>query len=343
MPLPRFKQYTNLNDKPKPKKKPVLVAIKRFLLFIIAILVILACASIIARKVPIRNSLMGDYKPPVERTEIPPFSLARWNLQGVHADELSVNLAWYHRVKLSPALSMSELEMSGFRPFLFIDENGELVPVLDAGIDPKVNPAHFLLALVTQQGTSAGFISRKSIEQISLVGRRWPEATDEAIMVNPQERTSIHGQFLPESPQFAEEYACFCAQLWESAASDYATIYEKPPDSLDSMLDGIGLIPNPKNVWPLDEGRLHGVDLECGVIDGKIIYWQVTFAGGATRGQARYWDQYTSFDDPETPENIITPSITSAVVDPGLISGSRNIMLNLDILKGLLDQAEPDE
>jgi len=344
MAQPRFRKYTELAA--KRDRKPVEIAsvspgVRRGCITLLVIVLLGIFLYTYLRTVPMQTSTAGDYYPPGSIENVEPFSRARWFLSDAQGDVLGTNLAWYHRSQLSPARTTAELEVSGFSPFLFVDEQGKRVPVMDHGAVLQEPAEPFLFQLVLLQGTNAGYIKHRSIEYTNLFHDAWEDAEIETILVNPQDDTSIHGQFLPDSAQFAEEYMCYMAQLWEAAATGYIEIYQRPPSSLEDLMNGIGLVPNPDCAWPFaDEERLT-VDCEGGVIDGKIIYWRVTHAGGARRGMARYWDQYTTYDDPDTPQNIVTVQTTSSVVDPGLIEGTFHVLFSEEILKNLLDSVRP--
>ena len=330
---PRFRKYVSTDGKPKvPKARPRQVTDFWRVLSALPILAFLVLVTaIIAFVTPVKNSLSADYSPPASRADIGRYTRARWLLQDAQATQLGVDLAWYHRSKLSPAQSVMELDNTGFRPFFFVDEADRPLEILSTTQDPDGNVKPFLFAILPFQGTSGTYLSRRSAMYTNIIGRSWTRANEEIRTVNPQADTSVHGQFLPDAPQFAEEYVCYLADVWESAVASYAALYQRPPSSLDELLDGLGLEPNPACLWPI-EPQL-GVSFEGGFIDAKIAYWQVTLAGGATRGQARYYDAYTSYDDPDTPANIITRQGPSEVVDPGLIQGTRRVMFNLEILR----------
>ncbi|MCX6645916.1 MAG: hypothetical protein NTY09_06130 [bacterium] len=344
MAQPRFKQYTNLSRDPKEKKKiPVLQILKKGLILVVSLALIFAAGWVLIRIVPRSNSNRGEYIPPDAISEIKPYSQARWIMQDTHSRQLTVDLAWYCIVNLSSATSVAQLDQSGFRPFIFANESGEPVEILDSGQDIKGNISPFLFALVPPEGTTGSFISRRTLEKVNWAGQASHEPSEERIYINPDEVTSIFGQSLPQPPDLQEQYVCFLAQVWESAVSGYITLYQHPPESLEGMLDGIGLKMNPDNAWPFgSRGRMR-VNVEGGLIDNKIVYWQVTLLDGSKHGQARYWDHYTSYDDPDTPENIITRDNNSPVVSPDEIQGTRQVLFSLDIFKNLLDEAGRNE
>ena len=215
--------------------------------------------------------------------------------------------------------------------------------VLDATDAAGARSELFLLAILPSEGTTSGYLERHSIEFSNVLGRSRTESSENSITVNPQTDTSVHGQFLPDSPRFAEEYMCFLAAVWQSAVSGYVALHQRPPGDLDDLLDGLGLAPNPDCAWPFAPRQRLGAAVEGGLIDGKILYWQITLASGARRGQARYWDAYTSFDDPDTPENVMTRTGPSPVADPSQIEGSRRVMFSAEILRGLLEASRLDE
>jgi len=351
MAQPRFRRFAFLDQKakeikklePSPPQRVVGSAYHRGCITALVILLLLIVAYAGLRRIDFGLSMPSSYEPPMSRAKIGTYSESRRYLQMAHEGLLATSLAWFHRSRLSPADGVAQLDATGFLPFLFDNEKGERVPILDASVDYTSRTEPFLLAIVLPQGPTGGFVTRRNELRTNIFGESWPEPGEETILVNPRETTSIHAQFLPASPQFAEEYVCFLAHWWESAASSYIKLYQRPPDDLESLMDGLGLVPNPACVWPFDPEARPNVDCECGVIDAKIVYWQVTLAGGATRGQARYWDQYTSFDDPDTPESIVTAQVSSPVVDPGLVRGSRQVMFSLSIVKSLLDSVRPPE
>lgn len=340
MAQPRFRQYTGVSsDARKIDKSAVARGIRRGFITILVLAIIAIGSYAAVQKVPVKSSLDGAYTPPASRDRIVNFSRSRWFLQNAHEDQMAVNLAWYHSTTLDIPTSVGKLDRNGFRPFLFIDEKDKELPILDISVDPASNPAPFLIAISRPSGTSAGFISRKTDMSTNILGDTWNDFTEKRILINSDSDTSIHGQFLPENPELPEQYVSYLAQVWETAAASYIALYQRPPDNLDDLLDGIGLRPNPACVWPFEEHQRINAACEGGLIEGKIIYWTVTMPGGDTRGQARYWDQYTSYDDAGTPDSIITREVTSPVVDPRFVPGSREVMFNLNIMKNLLDEA----
>ena len=334
---PRFKKYIGSElKKPDAKNPSSRKGCKTVVTTILVILILGVVAAGLALKAPIKNSLSGTYVAPASRTDIKAFSRARWSLLDAQAAQLGTDLAWYHRSKTSPAVSVGELDKAGFRPFQFIDEAGNAVEILDTG--PIKAPFGF--ALLAPEGTIGGYLRRGSMENKSILGRTWLETQEDKVRIDPLMVTKLHGQFLPDTPQFAEEYVCFLADVWDSAVGRFVAIYHKPPASFAELLDGLGLKANPTCAWPLD-GKTGSLAIEGGIIDGNIIYWTVTLAGGATRGQARYYDTYsTTWDDPATPANITARTGSSPVVDPGLIEGQRVVMFNLGVLKNLLTPTE---
>lgn len=345
MAQPRFRKYAPTGRKPNaqiPKSRTRRAGgFWRFLSALLILVFLVLIAAIIAFVTPVKDSVSGDYSPPTSRTDSGRYTRARWLLQDAHAAQLGVDLAWYHRSRLSPAQSTMDLDSAGFRPFFFLDESDQPLEILGASQDADSNAKPFLLAILSPQGTSGAYMSRRSALYTNMLDRSWTRASEETKIVNPQADTSLHGQFLPVAPQSAEEYVCYLAHVWETAVASYAAMYQKPPSSLDELLDGLGLEPNPACVWPLE--RRTKVSVEGGLIDGKIVYWQVTLPGGVPRGQARYYDSYTSYDDPDTPANIITREGSSEVVNPILIQGTRRVMFNLEILRERLGTDEPPD
>ena len=159
--------------------------------------------------------------------------------------------------------------------------------------------------------------------------------------MNPQTYTSVHAQFLPDSPRFDEQYMSYLSELWMSAVSSFVVLYQRPPSNLDDLIDGLGLAFNPDCVWPFDPETNIQASCEGGIIDGKIVYWQVTLANRQTKGQARYWDSYTTYNDPDTPERIVTATTTSTVVDPSLVEGQRKVMFTSEIIRQGLESVRP--
>jgi hypothetical protein len=344
MAQPRFKQYTNLSREPKAKNKvPVLQTLKKGLILIVSLALIFAAGWVLLRIVPKSNSNRGKYNPPGAMSDIKPYSQARWIMQDAHSMELTVDLAWYYIAHLSSATNAAQLDQSGFRPFIFVSESGNPVEILESGQDLTGNLSPFLFAITLPQGTTNGFISRRTLEKVNFAGESTYETSDERINIIPDEETSIFAQALSQSPDLEEQYVCFLAQVWESAVSGYITLYQHPPESLEGMLDGIGLKINPDNVLPVSSRGRTRVNVEGGLIENKIVYWQVTLLDGSKHGQARYWDHYTSYDDPDTPENIITRDNNSPVVSPDEIQGTRQVMFSFDIYKNLLDEAGRNE
>jgi len=342
MAQPRFKQYVGLTRNDKQKKADRAAAGLKFrkgciVILILALVVIAGLAAV--RGLPVKSSLDGAYAPPPSRDRILDFSRARWFLHDAHEDQMAVDIAWYHHVTLDIPGGVNELDQNGFRPFLFIDQGDNEISILDISVDPASNPSTFLFTLLTPTGTSASFLSRKTEISTNILGDTWNFSTDSRITINSDSDISIHGQFLPENPELPEQYVSFLAQVWETAAASYIQLYQKPPDNLDDLLDGIGLAPNPACAWPFEQNQRLGVNCEGGLIEGKIIYWSVTMPDGVTHGQARYWDQYTSYDDASTPDSIITREVTSVVVDPRFVPGTRQMMFSLNILKRLLEEA----
>jgi hypothetical protein len=316
-------------------KTPIGRIIKRVIIGLLVFAILAIVLGSLALRAPVKNSLMGTYTPPRGRADIGPYSSARWFLHDAHAAQLRVDLAWYQRVKGLPAKSVSQLDASGFRPFVFVDETGGVVDVQNAG--PVKTP--FGLAIVGAEGTSCGYVSRRSMQNESLLNKKWMEPQEETVKVDSKADTSIHGQFLSGSQSFADQYACFMADAWDAAVARYVAIYHKPPSSLNECLDGMGLKPNPSCVWPAGIGG--GVSCDGGVIDGKIVYWRVTLSDGSARGQARYYDTYNqSFDDPATPPNITTSSGSTPVADPADIGGRRDVIFTLGAMRDLIAGAK---
>jgi hypothetical protein len=335
----RFKKYATAGTQTAQQQKKGMKQGCRRTVVSLLVLAILAIVLVgLAMKAPIKNSLSGVYSPPASFSDIPPYSRARWLLHDAHAAQLATDIAWYNRSKLAPPKTADELDSAGFRPFVFHEPGGAIIQVTE----PGAIQSPFGLAIVSPEGTASGYMTRRSVQNTSLAGQKSVEVKDETVIVDPKTDTSLHGQFLPDSPTFAEEYACFLADAWDAAVARFVAIYHRPPTSLGELLDGVGLEPNPDSVWPLSGSP--GVRCEGGIIDGKIAYWTVTLSGGATRGQARYYDTYdTSYDDSATPENITTSSGSSPVADPGLIEGHREVMFSLSMIKDLIESAKPEE
>lgn len=335
----RLKKFTDIDAKAKVerhvRRRIIGTSLRRTIVVLLVFLILGIVFAGIAYKAPIRNSVIGDYTPPTSRDKMEPYSRARWFLHDAHTAELTVDLAWYNRSKAAPPQSIADLEKAGFCPFTFVDEKGSAIEILDSG---KVT-GPFGIALTVADGNLGGFVSLRSMQDISLLNRRWLESKEETITIDPAKETSIYAQFLPDKPQLSEVYVCFLADVWDTAVSRYVAIYHKSPENINVLLDGVGLAANPNCVWPLD-GRTGGVTCEGGVIDGKIVYWRVTLANGGTHGQARYYDSYdASFDDPETPPNISTKDGLSPVADPDMIGGNHVVMFSPSIMKKLLDGA----
>lgn len=343
MRVPRFRQYANLTRTASKTPSRVLPVIKKIFILFISIVMLAAAGWVAMRIIPKTNSIHGEYTPPLSRSDIGEYSQARWILQDTHSELLGVYLGWYYRKYLMVAKSAEELDRTGFRPFIFNDEVGEEVLIHPSGADFEENTDPFLFMLIPPEGTTGGFISTRTSEQSNFAGQVSHEISNEIVYVNPEDKTSIHAQFLPQTPEFQEEYICFLAQAWEHAASGYVALYQHPPENLEDLLDGIGLEANPDCEWPFGPRERIRARVEGGVIDGKIIYWQLTLMDGSKDGQARYWDHYTTYDDPDTPVNIITRHNNSPVVDPSEIRGTRQVMFTLDILKNLLDEARAAE
>jgi hypothetical protein len=340
MPQPRFRQYTSLAHEQR-KKGGVAPGCRRAFLLVIVVFVLLVLAAVLVGITPVRNSLKGEYSPPSNRESIAPYSQSGWFLADAHASQLASDLAWYHRIKGRPAESVSDLDTVGLRPFLFLNEKNLPVQVMDSGADIISIKDAFLLAILPNEETSGGYLVRRSAESANIFGKTWTEPTEERVSVNPQSLTSVHAQFLPNEAGFDAEYMCFLTEVWENAVASYVMLYQKPPSSLDNLLDGLGLVPNPDCMWPFDPERPLSVSCEGGLIDGKIVYWQVILPGVGTKGQARYWDSYTAYDDPDTPEKIVTATATSTVVDPGLIDGQRRVMFTPDLVRAKLESVRP--
>ncbi len=343
MRVPRFRQYANLTQTASKGPSQVWPVVKKIFILFIAIVMLAGSGWVLMRIIPKRNSIQGEYTPPLSRTDIVECSQARWILQDTHSEQLGVYLGWYYRKFLMVAKSPDELDQSGFRPFIFNDEAGEEVKILPSGDDFEANNDLFLFMLIPPEGTTGGFISKRTLEQSNFAGQVSHEVSNETVYVNSEDKTSIHAQFLPQTPEFQEEYICFLAQAWEYAVSGYVALYQHPPENLDDLLDGIGLEANPDCEWPFGARERIRAKVEGGIINGKIIYWQLTLMDGSRYGQARYWDHYTIYDDPDTPVNIITDHNNSPVVDPSEIRGTRQVMFNLDIMKNLLEEARAAE
>lgn len=340
MPLPRFRQYANLTREPNKKEKiPVLQILKKILILAISIALLFAAGWVLIRIVPKSNSNRGEFVSPDSISEIGPYSQARWIMQDTHSKMLSVYLAWHCNVNLRSASSAGDLDQAGFRPFIFVDQAGETVDILDPDENIADNPIPFLLALTGSGGTTSSFISRRTLEQVNLAGQSSHEISDETINVIPDDLTSIYGQSLPEAPELQEQYVCFLAQVWESAVAGYITLYQRPPDNIGQLFEGTGLEPNPDCAWPFSSRERIRANVEGGLIDNKIVYWKVTLIDGRSHGQARYWDQYTGYDDPDTPINIITRDNNSPVVSPDEIQGTRLVMFSLNIFRNMLEEA----
>jgi len=345
MAQPRFRQYTDINTKPKKERKPMGPAFKRAIVVILVLVVLGAAGYYGAKTVPVNSSLDGSYSPPEDISGIENFSEARWNLHSAHEKIVTSYLAWYHVSTRSPAASTLDLDLTGYRPFLLYDQASSPVIIHDSSTNLADISEPFVLGIAPVTGTTGGYITRKTMLKGNLLGEMTEFPEELTVQINPDSETSLYAQFLPEAPQFREEYMCFLAHLWGSAFEGYVGLYHHPPRDLEDLLRGVGLIPNPDCMWPFDLETYDELDVsvECGVIDSKIVYWQVTFAGGATRGQAYYWDRYIPYDDPETPEKIITGSITSPVVDPGLVAGTRNVMFTDLIIMDMLLAVKPVE
>lgn len=341
---PRFRQYTNLSRNKKEKKSVSFVAMfKKGLILVISLALIFVAGWVLIRIVPRVNSTHGKYTPPQSRGQIEPFSQARWILNDTHSEILKVCLAWCHNATLSPAADVSRLDESGLRPFLFCDEKAGLVNIYASMDETSEITDDFFFVFVAPEGVAGGFNSIRTLKQTNLAGQESLKQSLEIVSVNPEDITSIHGQFLSQDPEFQEVYACFLAHVWETAASGFVTLYQRPPENLAGLLDGIGVVPNPDCAWPFEPRERIGVNVEGGLIDGKIVYWQVTMLNGQKYGQARYWDQYTSYDDPDTPVNIITRDNNSPVVRPDEIQGARQVLFTWDTVKNLLDEARSGE
>ncbi len=343
MAQPRFRQYARLSHEPRVRKPIFGAGCRRYLFAVLVITLLAIFAAFLAAIVPVRDSLAGNHAPPSARGAIEPYSQARWYLMDAHASQLESCLAWYHRATGHSATTLAELDGSGFRPFLFLDERNLPVKLLDSSESAESVDDSFLLALMPQQGTTTRILTRRSKENSNIFGIEWLNSSEEETAIKHQSMSSVQGQFLPHNPGFDEIYACFLADVWESAVVGYIVLYLRPPTNLQNLLDGLGLVPNPDCVWPFDPEEEMSVACEGGLINSEIVYWQVTLLNGETRGQAKYWDYYTSYDDPDTPANIVVGSTSSAVVDPNQVLGLKRVMFTPDILMNLIDSVRPPE
>lgn len=339
---PRFIKYTRETaDKKQTAKKKSRQNIKWALVSFLVFATLAIVLWSLAWRAPVNNSLVGAYSPPGSRTAIKPYSKARWLLHEAHAAQLKTCLAWYHYVKLSPADSCAALDKAGFRPFLFVDEKDSVVNIFDQTSDESaLNKCDFAFSLTKVEGALGGFLRRRSLENSSILKNKWITSKDDNILVDPKILTSVYAQFLPSKPKFSEQYACYLANVWDMAVASYVAIYHKPPTSLEGLLDGLGLKPNPDCIFPIDS-KSPGISCEGGLINGQIVYWKVNLSGGVTKGQARYYDTYdTSWDDPGTPQKITTQAGTSPVADPALVQGQREVMFNNEIIRKFLDSGK---
>ncbi len=335
---PRFRKYT-IEPRAKREGSSTRPGFRRGVVVTLVVILAGILGFSALKFIPVKTTNSGEYAQPQSVSQIEPYSRARWFLHNAQGDVLATSLAWFHNVNQTPARSVAELNAGGFMPFNFVNEAGGQVPVLDIGVEETDDA--FLFQLTMLQGTSAGFTSRRSYQNINLFGDSWLGGEDEISIVNPQDDTSIHAQFIEDSSGFGEKYVSFLGQLWEVAAAGYIELYQRPPGSIDDLMTGLGLVPNPDCVWPFDEEVNLDVGVEGGMIDGKILYWRVILEDGGRRGMARYWDQYTTYDDPDTPVNIVTATQASPVVDPALIEGTFRVMFTDETLKVLLESVRP--
>ncbi len=343
MAQPRFRQYTRLAHTPKERKPLFGPGCRRGFLGVLVVFALLLLVALLVIVTPVRNSLGGEYKTISSLESVEPYSRARWMLADGHTAQLSAGLGWFQKSRGESALNTTELDSAGFRPFIFFDEQNLPVVILDSSADPADFSEDFILAILQSSGVSSSFMSRRTREYGNVIGTNWPEQDEQII---PVEVTSVHAQFLPDRTMFSEEYMCYLSEVWESMVSSFVMIYQSPPSDLDDLLDGLGLVPNPDCVWPFDPEEELVVSCEGGLINGEIIYWQVTLLDSESRGQARYWDAYTSYNDPDTPEKIIAGTTSSTVVDPGMIEGQRHVLFSPEIVRNLLDsvrQPTPEE
>ena len=337
----RFKKYTADESQPVEVKKARNSKPAKIIFNIFTILLFTGVFVFIIWLAPARSTISGNYTPPSSLNEIQKMSKARWFLHNGQAEILKDCLSWYQVSTGESCDSPEKLASRGYCPFLFTDSEGNEVKILPAGEDLSKNTDNFIFAVESPTDNVSKFVSRKTAKWNNLFGRSRLEPEEEEMVCDPKGDTSVHAQFLPSSSGSYEKYICFLSQIWETSVTAYETLYQKPPSSLRDLLDGVGLKPNPNCKIPANTG---GISCEGGIIDGKIVYWMVTLSDGTTRGQARYWDSLAgSYDDPNTPQNIVTESGSLPVVDPFLVKGKRDILFTDKIIASLVKPGNTDK
>jgi len=344
MAQPRYKVYTRLakNKEREIASRPVKKKMKQVFTSIFIILVVGAIGYYLLNTLPFKSSMSGEYTPPLSMSQITSYSRARWHVHSAHTEILTSCIAWYETMNPDGEVSLQNMEQMGFLPFRFMSHGGSPLKIVLGTLD-TASEEDYLLVVGNPSGTETSVTSRRSLEMQSMLGKRSIEHEDVVVGIIPEEETRLIVQFQPEEPEFAELYAGFLAQVWDRALAGYVRTYNKPPADLDSLLAGIGLEMNPDCAWPFEEDEELDVDVEGGVIDGKIIYWLVRYEDETTGGQARYWDQYTQFDDPDTPQSIVAGSVNSTVIDPLIIEGEFDVMFNFEIYATKLFAVKPVE
>ena len=343
---PRYKAYTRLTGKKPGSGNPILSpqAVLRFFLTLIALIIVAAGVYYILYNMPASSSLETEYVAPASPSEITQYSRARWSVHNAHENILKACVAWYSLTNgggTGGGLTLKEMESAGFLPFKFIDPEGQPVQVLEGTPDFTHNDADYILAVGSDSGGNPVISSRKTYEVKSIMGVTGKKYEESVTTLNPDEVTSVITQFQPDNAQFDVLYSGFLAQAWDQAVVGFASTYHRPPTGLDDLLRGVGLEINGDCGWPFDPEEEIKADFDGGVIDGKIVYWQVTYEDGTTGGQARYWDLNTSYDDPGTPENIVAGSVISPVLNPSQIPGTFNVMFSLEIFRDALLALNP--
>ncbi len=338
MAKPRYMQYAKAKRRDGKKSG---FNLRKFFLTVFALVIIAASCWAFMKMLPVTTSVSRNDNPPGRIGEINDYSSARWLLQDAHGHQLAGSIAWYFRVYSYAAESVEDLTAAGMAPFLFSDGNNSDLRIYSSVNEGTNIASDFYLRILTPTRMDLGYESRRSLEESNIFGVSWIQNQDEVIQVSPNEETSLIGQYLNNESTPDDKFACYLAQIWEVAVGDYIQIYQRPPKDMDDLMTNLGFRINPECIWPLEEDS--DVTCEGGLIDGKIVYWKITLSDGETRGQARYWDHFTTYNDPDIPENIMTESQNSPVVNPDEIGGSFNAIYTLEIMRALLTPSEEEE
>jgi len=348
MAQPPERKFTDLarqirsSEKKKPKRERSRTSapsnVRKVLLTLLLLIIAAGAGYYLLKNLPVSSSLSGDYDVPTGVSEIEDYSRARWHLHDTHASVLSTCVAWYMKSTDSDSgdLSLAVLEQVGFLPFRLIRPTGEPVTVTQEMPGSGAESGDYIIVLGNYSKESTSIITRKTFEKSTVLGDGITSNIDDTLLVTSDDFTSFIRQFQPDEPSNVEIYAGFTAQLWDKALPGYIRTYNRPPSSLIDLMSGLGLVLNPDNVWPFEENIDFDAGSEGGIVDGEIVYWKVMNEDGTSGGQARYYDQYTPYDDPDTPNEILAGGRSSAVASPSDLDGEFDVMFSLQIYHDML-------